>query len=100
MSTGYKVLCGVPEPSCTGGRYITEQQLSKKAHTTHEEAFKCMVRYLMNKGYTRLGSRMFSAPDGGPIEVLTKRSRFGARLRSGKEQQRYMPKFGHGVIVG
>lgn len=97
----YKVLCGVPDLHCSGGKYMTDQQLPAKAHSSHKQAYECMVHYLTTvKGYTRLqSSRTFKPPDDGPCIVLTKQSRYGERLRSGKEG-RFEPKVGRGVIIG
>ena len=97
MSTKYKVLCGVPEIHCTGGTLITDQRLdTTKAHGSHPEAYRCMRHYLLKvKGYTQDGSmvrgRDFRPPDGGPVLILTKQSRFGSRMRAGKGENRYMP---------
>jgi len=98
---GYKVLCGVPSEHCTGGKYMTDQQLPKKAHPSHGQAFDCKVNYLTSiLGYTETeSSRTFAPPDGGHNEVLTKRTRFGARLRPGKEG-RFQPQSGAGTITG
>lgn len=103
MSTKYRVLCGVPIQDCRGSNYSTDQQLSKKAHSSHEEAFKCYANYLMNVlGYTQIGSREFRK-EGHPVLVLTKKIRFGGRLRAGKEGTRYMPSSRagtRGIIIG
>jgi len=42
--------------------------------------------------YEDIGGRCFRPPDGGPIRMLTKKSRFGASLRLGKLGERWMPK--------
>lgn len=101
MSRRRKVLCGTPTEECTGSSFVTDQKLSsKKAHPTHEEAFDCHASYLVRAGFKRLGMREFQSPDGGPIRMLTKKSRFGGRLRSGKEGTRYQPERGAGLIIG
>jgi hypothetical protein len=70
-----------------------------RSHTTPEEAFYCYRGWLKRQGYTQIeGSRMMRPPDGGPIEILTKKSRYGTRLRSGKEG-RVMANIRHGGIV-
>ena len=102
MSRGCRILCGVPESNCTGSKYSTDQKhMSAKAHSSSEEAFHCMRGYLLSKGYKHIGGHEFLPPDGGPIEILTKKSRFGGRLRWGKLQQRFMPRHlsGRGIIV-
>lgn len=91
MSQKSVVLCGVPTESCSGGRLVTDQRLPKKCHGNHSEAFECMVRYLLGERYERIGPREFRPPDGGPIRVLAKRTRYGARLRTGKLGERFMP---------
>lgn len=92
MSRRYRVLCGTPDENCTGSKLITDQKLGHtKCHMTHEEAFKCYVRYLMTVlGYKRVGTREFQEPNSGPILVLFKPSKYGARLKTGKPV-RYMP---------
>lgn len=57
------------------------------------------MRYLQRQGYERVGPREFAAPDGGPVRVLTKKCRFGARLRPGKEHARFMPSVKEGGVV-
>ena len=100
--------CGVHEQHCTGGECVLSHHLRKqvvKVHNSPDAAFNCHARYLMNVlGYTRRGPREFAPPDGGPIRVLTKKSRFGGRLRGGKKPQgtkgrRVMPEFFTGGVV-
>ncbi|KKL96411.1 hypothetical protein LCGC14_1844780 [marine sediment metagenome] len=93
-----KVLCGTPKIECTGGNTQVSAMMggSRKAHSGNLEAFRCYAAYLLRAGYERVGSREFRNPDGG-ITVLTKKSRFGSRLRKGKAGgdtggSRYMPK--------
>lgn len=66
-----------------------------KAHVSHDAAFDCMRGYLLKTGWTQLDTRAYKPPPGHPagseIRVLTKRSRFGAKLRNGKEGTRNMP---------
>jgi len=93
MSRQSRILCGVPQEYCAGGRLITDQMLgTNKCHSSRSEAFRCKVDYLVNVlGYEQIGSREFSPSDGGPVLVLTKKMRFGGLLRSGKEGTRFMP---------
>lgn len=88
-----KHTCGVPKELCNGGTVLTNKSLggSIKAHGTSEEAFKCHKRYLLSQGYEQIGSRDFRPPDGGPILILSKKSKFGGKLRKGKAD-RWMPK--------
>jgi len=98
MSRRFMVLCGVPEGECVGALFTTDQQLgTTKGHGSHEEAFKCRVRYLLKQGYTRIGTRDFRPPDGGPVLILGKKSRYGGRLRLGKFGTRFMPDSVHGI---
>jgi hypothetical protein len=70
-----------------------------RSHATPEEAFACYRAWLLRQGYRQLGGREFLSPEG-TIIVLTKRRRFGAVLRGGKEE-RFMPAlFLGGTIVG
>lgn len=96
--------CGVPAERCCGSicksnKWVASQ--IKKAHGSSQAAFDCMKNYLIKQGYTKIGSREFSPPDGGPVRVLTKKRRYGARMRQGKESGRVRPvsRWG-GVIVG
>jgi len=89
------VMCGTPPEHCTGGKVTTNTFLAKsnpRAHRSHEEAYRCYRRYLLKMGYEDIGGRCFRPPDGGPIRMLTKKSRFGASLRLGKLGERWMPK--------
>jgi hypothetical protein len=84
--------CGVPKEHCTGGTIRVSAGMksairaeSINCHASPQEAFRCHARYLVEVlGYTRVGNREFAPPDGGPIRVLTKKSRFGGELRKGK----------------
>lgn len=87
-----KWLCGVPAQECSGGGEVLSPGIAShvsKVHNSPSEAFACYKRWLIKQGYIQVGQREFRPPDGGPIEVLTKKSRFGARLRQGK-MGRYM----------
>lgn len=92
MSRQYRVLCGTPKEHCFGSKLITDQAIgSGKCHRTHDEAFKCYANYLVNVlGYKRLSAREFQLNDE-PVLVLTKKMRYGAHLRWGKERGRFMP---------
>jgi hypothetical protein len=92
-----KYLCGTPDTYCIGSLSSVSNGLrkSRKAHGQPEEAFACYAQYLIKQGYTQCGPREFYLVDkrsgeAGPIVVLTKKSRFGARLRGGKGN-RYTP---------
>jgi hypothetical protein len=104
MSRINGILCGVPDQFCTGGKLNTDQNLQhNKIHHSHEEAFRCMARYLTKElGYIRLGSRDFYK-EGEPVLILTKKIRFGGLMRLGKEK-RLMPgqkrNGNRGLIVG
>lgn len=81
----HKYSCGVLSEFCTGGLTQVSSGLKKsgKTHSSPQEAFKCYARWLIRQGYKQVGPREFCNGDG-PILVLTKKSRFGSRLRGGK----------------
>lgn len=89
---GYKYFCGVPTDKCIGSLSQLSNGIRRnpKTHSSPEQAFKCYAKYLLTQGYIQVGPREFASPNDGPILVLTKKSRFGARLRGGKGA-RYMP---------
>ena len=91
MSKQNRYLCGTPKEFCTGGRLDTDQSLSTdKCHSQPVTAFKCHVHYLVKHlGYRRVGMREFQLGDG-PILVLNKQSRYGAKLQQGKAE-RFIP---------
>ena len=90
----YMYSCGVPGHACSGQHSTLNAGLrdtsQKRVHNTPEAAFRCHKNYLISIGYELVGSRELRAPDGSGIRVLTKPSRFGARLRNGKEGTRNM----------
>lgn len=90
MSRHFVVLCGTPDADCVGGKYMTDQQLPRKAHASRDEAFRCYTRWLKKEGFERLGPREYRNPENGYVRIITKRTRFGTLLRAGKEG-RYMP---------
>lgn len=94
-------LCGTPNDGCCGKQAILCNSLKNKglgAHQTSVEAFNCYKKYLLSRGYTVVDSRALQPPDGGPIHILTKKSRFGARMRPGKEGTRNMGSVRHGGV--
>lgn len=104
-----KYLCGVPREHCSAPLVAASAMMEGfdkriKAHGSSEEAFRCMAHYLVNVvGAEQIGSREFRMPDseGGGVRVLTKKSRYGAEVRTGKYPSRYMPGGPHagGIIV-
>jgi hypothetical protein len=97
-----KHLCGVPAQYCCGSTSITSKSIqgNPKLHNSSQEAMRCHGRYLINVlGYQKMGAREFSPPDGGPIRVLTKSSRFGARMRPGKGGRNMPTKQRAGVVI-
>jgi hypothetical protein len=105
MKSSQAILCSTPSEHCSGGHLISDQHLgTTKVHQTHEDAFRCYSRYLVNvKGYTRLNSREFHKDDQ-PVLLIPKVSHFGGRLRRGKgdktaKSKRLMPRKGRGVII-
>ncbi|MHA2264541.1 MAG: hypothetical protein ACXAEN_19270 [Candidatus Thorarchaeota archaeon] len=93
MAAKYKYLCGVPHVHCQGGHLNTDQSFdTKKAHGSREQAWKCYAHYLVSVlGYTQEEGNTFSKPDH-PRFMLGKKSKFGGKLRFGKEHTRWMPK--------
>ena len=88
-----KFLCGVPE-GCSGGIGNLSGGLkgkNLKVHSSPGDAFDCHAAYLIRQGYTQLRPREYASPiPGEPVRVLTRRGKFGARMRPGKEN-RNMP---------
>ncbi len=104
-----KYACNTPSDHCSGSLETMNNLFSKtknrKLHVTSEDAFKCYERHLLSTGHERIGSREFRQPNGEGILVLTKKCRYGGRMRLGKEGNRYVPKSArksmkHGLIVG
>lgn len=102
------VKCGTPNAFCSGRNVTTTAALNKftKVHSDSLEAFNCYARYLVKEaGYTKVGSREFQNPTTGTIEVLTKKCRYGAKMRGGKSGgetrgKRMNPKNNRFVIKG
>ena|SRR5262249_12411861 len=98
---GKRRLCGVPPQECcgiVGG--LSPGLAGLKSHATPEDAFQCHRAWLLRQGYRQIGGREFVSPTDGRIIVLTRRRRFGAVLRGGKES-RFMPgSFLGGTIIG
>jgi hypothetical protein len=69
-----------------------------KVHASTQAAFECYCRYLEKTGHVRLSMREYRQPAGGVL-LLTKRSRFGTKVRLGKEGNRYMVLRHNGCIV-
>lgn len=104
-----KVKCQTPRDFCSGGLEPTNAGLpnkSAKLHSTHEDALKCYGRHLVRQlGYRKISAREFASPDDGPTLILSKPCRYGAKMRRGKEGNRYMPKSGRrktrcGIVIG
>jgi hypothetical protein len=97
-----RFLCGVPESSCQGSRTailgVSGWKGSNRTHTSSTDAFKCYQRWRISEGDTPVGNRELLTKSGSVL-VLTKKSRFGGKLRKGKEGKRQMPIFRHGGII-
>lgn len=94
-------VCGTEGSKCSGTlTNLTKMLGTGKTHATAMEAFTCHRSWLVSLGYTPVGSRALAPPGHGPIRVLTKPSRFGAVLRTGKEATRSMPMRRRGGYVG
>src|SRR5262245_26012836 len=98
---GKRRLCGVPPHECCGtsGGLSPGLSFGLKSHATPEQAFECHRAWLLRQGYRQVGGREFESPHGGVV-VLTKKSRFGAPLRGGKENRSMPARFTGGTIVG
>src|SRR5262249_27674507 len=98
---GKRRLCGVPASECRGAPVRLSPALTSglKTHGTPEEAFGCYRAWLLRLGYRQVGSREFESPDGSVV-VLTRKRRFGAVLRGGKEGRHMPGLFPGGTIVG
>lgn len=103
MARGHdSYLCGTPLEYCGGRAAILSNSLKNKglkSHSSSTEAFNCFKKSLLARGYTQVDSRAFQPPDGGPCHVMTKKIRFGARMRPGKEGTRNMPNVRHGGVI-
>ena len=88
----YAYYCGVPREHCSGSTITLADGIKGgKTHSQPEQGFACMCRYLVNVlGYKKLNTRDYQDPETGEVRVLTKPSRFGGRLRPGKEGTRNM----------
>jgi hypothetical protein len=97
----HKHACGVPGEHCSGGLTGVSNGLKKsgKTHSTPMEAFACYANYLIKQGYKQVGSREFCKGDG-PILVLVRKSKFGARLRGGKGSRQMPVRTPGGHIIG
>ncbi len=64
-----KYLCGTPPSECAGssdGRFgVTPHRL----HSSINEARLCFRRYLINSGWTRIGSNTWQRDEREPIKV-------------------------------
>ena len=76
-------ICGTPRESCTGNPSTVDKE-SVGTHATANEAFECHRQYLISLGFTPIGMRELIDPADGYVRVLTKKIRFGARVRRGK----------------
>ena len=97
-----KYLCPTPREHCTGKttsmNNFFNQPKNAKLHGTPSAAFDCYVSFLEKTGHQRLAQREFRRPEGG-ILLLTKRSRFGTKVRLGKEGTRFMVLKHNGCMV-
>ncbi len=97
----YMYLCGTPKQYCSGAQSPLNAGMrgasSGKTHLSPEGAFSCHKKYLVVVlGFTPGDDTrsLFPPADGSQgteVRILTKATRFGARLRNGKEGTRNMP---------
>jgi len=99
-----RFVCGTPDAYCSGNITVMTGVKSKsKSHSSSRDAFKCYANYLIKvKGYKRIGSREFINPETGAVLVISKESKHGTPLRSGKggEGQRWVKKHRTYLIEG
>jgi hypothetical protein len=99
-----KFLCPTPREHCTGklvsmNNFFTHHKpQNAKVHGTPQSAFECYCHYLEMTGHVRLSQREYRQPQGG-ILLLTRQTRFGTKVRLGKEGTRYMVLKHNGCIV-
>ena len=97
-----RYLCPTPREDCTG-KTVSMNNLfhylkNAKVHASPQAAYECYCHYLARTGHEQISQREYRQPKGG-ILILTKRSRFGTRVRLGKEGNRYMVLKHNGCIV-
>ncbi len=115
----YKYACGTPREECGGSTSGTSKSLSMggqgmRLHQTSEQAFNCCKRFLLRTGWTQNDSRSFAPPrgpngepllkhpDGEPLienRILTKKSRFGSKLRPGKAGRNMSSVHTGGIVI-
>lgn len=79
-------ICNTPPDKCSGRACGASGHASKdRIHTTSGEALKCYESYLSRDGWTKIGTRAWRDPKGGPVLILNKKV---SRAKPGKE--RYM----------
>lgn len=92
--------CGTPSSNCTGGITQLSHGIETKLSRTHsysDEAHRCHMRYLMSLGCKPMGARELENPNTGAVLILSKKSKFGGKLKPGKKGKdgskatRFMP---------
>ena len=76
-------ICGTPAGACTGTLSTVDKE-GIGTHATPQEAFACHRQHLVAAGFVPVGPRELVDPADGYVRVLTKKIRFGARVRRGK----------------
>lgn len=92
-------MCGTPKESCCGGLLKVNFAPTIKAHSSSKEAFNCKRNHLISLGYSQIGTREF-LKEGEPVLFLTKKSRFGGKLRKGKEAKESRRAIPNGRVGG
>lgn len=97
--------CGCPVDQCSGSASgnvsASMRSIKRKIHGSRAEARRCYINHLLKQGYRRSdNSSTFLPPEGSdlPAIVISKLTKFGGELRTGKEK-RYMPKNRTGGMV-
>lgn len=77
--------CPVPPRDCKGTMLTSGNGRGNvRWHGDHKQVQRCESKYLMSKGYTRLSSRTFRPPEGGPPGILVLNKRPGMPIVTGK----------------
>ena len=77
--TAKMYVCNTPFNDCTGGN--NKNGGKRKLHSSRAEAFRCYTRWLKSQGYTQLKPTQYAPPDGGPVLLISKPSKYGLRMK-------------------
>ncbi len=93
--------CGTPPNKCCGSlaRLSHGMKMGSKVHVTAEDAWRCTAAHLVSEGYIPRRNNVFEDPKTGYLRMLGKKSKFGARLRGGKEGRHMSSGHTHGTMI-